>query len=421
MHNQNDKRTAAVRRAAVFRVRPGGDGMPLFDFREFLRLSSVLNYNLSAASLNRYNVLQFIIEDKKLSSDPGSDREQKGIVMEALNYLFTAYSDKRRRLGPMAVLHPLRAAALFTRSRKKIDLLTLLTVLFHDILEDINSRDYETQRWRAMENQLYDILQRLPLQDETALIARLTALSRRPQETYYEYIGRLLESTEPVAVLVQTKLADRLDNTLDMRIDLQDPLGEIDFFQVIFEVLFVNNYPGYRPRPERPPTAVLNGARRLFQLFKNAVLLSLIRQMADIRNSRPARQLFVALADASLQEAQRTLLHLLGRRYQNVANQRALLVEAMEYCYAGRTDLVTEPDRRWMLDGLFSSYFGHGDARVRDQQLDRLYQDKPLMIEASVAFIVIFCSFLNNRHYYVKGISASGISPKMQPPPRKPH
>lgn len=386
--------------------------MPLFDFREFLRLSSVLNYNLSAASLNRYNVLQFIIEDKRLSRDMDRDREQKGILMEALNYLFAAYSEKRRRLGPMAVLHPLRAAALFTRSREKIDLLTLLTVLFHDILEDISSRDYESQRWRSMERQLYDIFQRLSPQNEEALIARLTALTRRPQETYYAYIGRLLESAEPTAVLVQTKLADRLDNTLDMRIDLQDPLGDVDFFEMIFQVLFVNNYPGYRPRSERPPTAVLNGARRLFQLFKNAVLLSLIRQMADIGNSRPARQLFISLADASLQEAQRTLLHLLGRRFQQISQQRALLMEAMEYCYSGRTDLVTDPNSRWMLDGLFSSYFGFGDGRLRDQKLDRLYQNKPLMIEASVAFIAIFFSFLNNRDYYVKGISASGITPK---------
>jgi len=386
--------------------------MPLFDFREFLRLSSVLNYNLSAASLNRYNVLQFIVEDKALSGDEAADREQKGVVMQALNYLFAAYSEKRRRLGPMAVLHPLRAAALFTRARKKIDLLSLLTVLFHDVLEDIDLRDYETQRWRNMESQLYDIFARIAPRDEEALIARLTALTRRPQESYYAYIGRLLESSEPIAVLVQTKLADRLDNTLDMRIDLRDPLGEVDFFEMIFQVLFVNNYSGYRPHTERPPTAILNGARRLFQLFKNAVLLSLIRQMADIRKSRPARQLFTALADASLQEAQRTLLHLLGRRFQDVSDQRALLMDAMEYCYGGRTDLVTEPGSRFMLDGLFASYFGHAASRIRDQQLDRLYQNKPLMIEASIAFIVIFFSFQNDRRYYVKGISASGITPK---------
>ena len=31
-----------------------------------------------------------------------------------------------------------------------------------------------------------------------------------------------------------------------------------------------------------PPSAALSGARRLYQLFKNAVLLSLIRQKHDV-------------------------------------------------------------------------------------------------------------------------------------------
>ena len=80
--------------------------MPLFDLTEFYKLSSALNYNLSAASLNRYNVLMYIIDDKRLDADENNDREQKGILMEALGYLFNAYSQKRRRLGPMAVCAP---------------------------------------------------------------------------------------------------------------------------------------------------------------------------------------------------------------------------------------------------------------------------------------------------------------------------
>ena len=40
--------------------------MSLYDLTEFLKLSSVLNYNLSAASLNRYNLLLFILGDKPL-------------------------------------------------------------------------------------------------------------------------------------------------------------------------------------------------------------------------------------------------------------------------------------------------------------------------------------------------------------------
>lgn len=386
--------------------------MPFYEFKEFLKLSSVLNYNLSAASLNRYNILLFILGEKKLDRDDRIDREHKSIVMASLNYLFSAYSQKRRRLGPLAVLHPLRAAALFARTREELNLASLLAALFHDILEDINSNDFDPPKWKKMEQQLYSLMERLSAEDEAELIQRLQYLTRLQSESYYQYIGRLLENSENAPELVQIKLADRLDNTLDMRIDLQDPLGEIDFFQAIFQVLFVNNYRGYHPKAEHPPTAVMNGARRLYQLFKNAVLLSLIRQMFDISADPVSQILFEALADASLLEAQRTLIHLQGYHFKDLSDQRALLLEAMNYCYSGRTDLVTEPNNKRMLDGLFSSYFGQPSKKIRDQQLDRLYQNKPLMIETSLAFIVIFLSFLNDSDYYVKGVSAAGIYPE---------
>ena len=386
--------------------------MQVYDFKEFLKLSSVLNYNLSAASLSRYNVLLFIIGNKHLDADEHLDREKKGIVMEALSYLFNAYSEKRRRLGPLAVLHPLRAAALFTRSRDDLNLVSLLLALFHDILEDIKPSDFAPSRWRSMEEEMTGILDKLGDTEETALIDSLGYLTRHEEETYYEYIGRLLKNAAFWPDLVQIKLADRLDNTLDMRIELQDPLEGVDFFQAIFQVLFVNNYPGYRPKIEHPTSAVMNGARRLYQLFKNAVILSLIRQMQETCKHETCHTLFEALADASLLEAQRTLIHLLGYHLKDLSKQRKLLLETMEYCYGGRTELVTEPDTSWMLDGLFSTYFGQNSSTIRNPQLDKLYQNKSLMVEASLAFIVIFLSFLNDEDYYVKGIRTSGIHPE---------
>ena len=385
--------------------------MALYDFTEFLKLSSVLNYNLSAASLNRYNVLLFIMGDKRLDTDSQKDREQKGIVMESLNYLFQAYSEKRRRLGPMAVLHPLRTAAIFSRSMESITLVQLLTALFHDILEDIDPVDFDTVKWREMEIQLHDLLQRLGEKAEQKLVDRLRCLTRLKTESYYRYIGRLLDNTDRLPELVQVKLADRLDNTLDMRVALQDPIGDIDFFQSVFQLLFVNNYKGHVPRTEYPPAIALNGARRLYQLFKNAVLMSLIRQKMDICADTVSCTLFDALSDASLAEAQRTLIHLLDYHVRDLTKQRQLVLEAMDYCYGGRIDMVTEPDGSRMLDGLFSTYFAHTQKDIRDRELDRLYQDKQLMIEASMAFIVIFLSFLNAPEFFVKGISARGISP----------
>jgi hypothetical protein len=385
--------------------------MPLFDLTEFFKLSSALNYNLSAASLNRYNVLMYIIGNKRLDADEKKDREQKSILMEALGYLFRVYSQKRRRLGPMAVLHPLRAAALFTRSRDSLNLVDLLSLLFHDILEDIKPGDYEFQQWKSTEDQLYRLLGRMENEDESRLVTRLMSLTRVENESYYQYIGRLLDNTQNFPEIVQIKLSDRLDNTLDMRIDLEDPLARIDFFETVFQIMFVNNYPGYKPKMEHAPATAINGARRLYQLFKNAVLLSLIRQHVPATDRREVRILFDALSEAGLKEAQRTLIHLISYHVKDLHTLRSLVLEAMQYCYSGRSDLVTMPDGSQLLDGLFSTYFGNTAKKSRHQQLDILYHNKPLMLEVSVAFIVIFLSFLNDQNFYIRGISAEGIEP----------
>jgi len=385
--------------------------MPLFDLTEFFKLSSALNYNLSAASLNRYNVLMYIIGDKRLDADEKKDREQKSILMEALGYLFRVYSQKRRRLGPMAVLHPLRAAALFTRSRDSLNLVDLLSLLFHDILEDIKPGDYEFQQWKSTEDQLYRLLGRMENEDESRLVTRLMSLTRVENESYYQYIGRLLDNTQNFPEIVQIKLADRLDNTLDMRIDLEDPLAGVDFFETVFQIMFVNNFPGYKPKMEHAPATAINGARRLYQLFKNAVLLSLIRQQVPATGRREVRILFDALSEAGLKEAQRTLIHLISYHVKDLHTLRSLVLEAMQYCYSGRSELVTMPDGSQLLDGLFSTYFGNTAKKSRHQQLDILYHNKPLMLEVSVAFIVIFLSFLNDQNFYIRGISAEGIEP----------
>ena len=73
---------------------------------------------------------------------------------------------------------------------------------------------------------------------------------------------------------------------------------------------------------------------------------------------------------------------------------------------------MTKPDGHQLLDGLFSTYFGHKSSQERRKQLDILYQNKNLMLESAVAFIVIFLSFLNDEKFYIQGISAEGIEPR---------
>ena len=292
-----------------------------------------------------------------------------------------------------------------------MNLVDLLTLLFHDILEDIKPVDYDLQQWKSMEDQLYRLLGRMENENESRLVTRLMSLTRLENESYYQYIGRLLDNTQNFPEIVQIKLADRLDNTLDMRIDLEDPLARIDFFETVFQIMFVNNFPGYKPKMEHAPATAINGARRLYQLFKNAVLLSLIRQHVPATGRREVRILFDALSEAGLKEAQRILIHLISYHINDLHTLRSLVLEAMQYCYSGRSDLVTMPDGSQLLDGLFSTYFGNKTKKSRHQQLDILYQNKPLMLETSVAFIVIFLSFLNEENFYIRGICAEGIEP----------
>jgi len=301
----------------------------LFNLTEFLRLSAVLNYTLSARTLSRSSLLKYILGEGSLEAEGRSLPETEKIASEALDYLTGVYSEKRRQLGPLAVLHPLRAAALLARSPGPLRLLDLLTILFHDVLEDIIPLEYPNTRWREMESRFSGILEAVGPEEEPALQRRLVALTRVKKETYYEYVGRLLQEADATPELVAVKLADRLDNTMDMRIDLQDPLEGIDFFQCIFQLLFVNNYPGYLPQAEHPPSAGINGAQRLFQLFKNAVLLSMIRQRTSLQCSESADALFEAVAQASLKEAERTSMHLLGYTAAGqlmIAGRRRLLL-----------------------------------------------------------------------------------------------
>ena len=109
--------------------------------------------------------------------------------------------------------------------------------------------------------------------------------------------------------------------------------------------------------------------------------------------------------------AQRTLSHLMGYHLKDLSVQRELVLQTMEYCYSGRSNLVTKPDGNQLLDGLFSTYFAHTSKKILNKKLDTLYQDKPLMMQAAMAFIVIFLSFLNDSKYYIQGISSEGIAP----------
>jgi hypothetical protein len=282
----------------------------------------------------------------------------------------------------------------------------------HDKLEDLTPAEIGPETYHQSEAEFRDMLRRIDPTDQWYLMERLDWLTRRPGDTYFHYMGRLLKQAEMTRELIRVKLADRLDNTLDTRIEIEDPMHGVDFFETVFKLLFVPGYHGYDPEFPHPARSPVNGAQRLYQLFKNAVVLSLIRQRGSVVDDLSASWLFAALATASMKEAERIVLHILGYHAPEVSEQRRLLLETMEYAQSGGLGRVTFPSELRSLDGLFLSSFENTGPASRDDNLVRLGQNRPLMLQAALAFIVICLSFLNDPNYYIADVSENGIHPR---------
>jgi hypothetical protein len=378
--------------------------MKLHDLNDFLRLSAALHLQLSAQGVGWDNILQ-IVSNRQPLSHPG----EQETLLHVLAYLDHAYVHRRRRIGPPAILHPLRATALLTDATGQPRLLDMLTELLHDKYEDITPEALGQERYLQVELEFRSLLREIDPTDEWYLMERLDHLTLKKKESYYQYVGRLLDSAHQTRELVRTKLADRLDNTLDLHIDVEDSLEGADFFRVMFQVLFPPSGLGYSPGPRHHISSPLNGAQRLYQLFKNAILLSLIREKRAAPDDPAARRLFESLALASMHEAQRIALHVMGYHLAGVDGQRALLMEVQRYAQEGGMTHTTAPSGEHPLDGLFTMRFDYADSTVRDRHLDELYRDKGLMLQAAVGFVVIFLNFVHSPEYWVHGISDHGI------------
>jgi len=380
--------------------------MIFYNLNDFLPLSAVLNYQLSAKTIDWNNVLTIILGERIIPS------QDKQVVIEVFKYLNNVYGQRKRQLGPRLILHPLRSTALLARVTENPSLVELMTVLLHDNFEDIKPKNILIANWRKIDSKFESLLKNISQVDNWYLMERLDWLTKEPDVSYHQYIGRLLDNSCKTPEVVRVKLADRLDNTLDMRIEIEDPLQDVDFFEVAFQMMFSTIYSGYKPKLPHPPPAVLNGAQRLYQLFKNTILLSLVRQKKSAENDPPALKIFNHLAIASMREAQRTALHIFGYHEQSIKKIRQLMIETMDYVQSGGIESITSPGAGALLDGLFISIFDSPNKKIRLEKLAELYKDKPLMIEAAIAFIVIFLSFQNDPEYYVKGISPEGIKPE---------
>lgn len=380
--------------------------MDHYGLDEFLKISALLNYQLSAKRPNWNNITSILLEGRPIAS------RDETVLLHVLDYLGKIYGKTKRALGPLSVLHPLRATALLSHASREVDLLDVMTCLLHDNFEDFNPDKFKNSNWIKLDKQFRSFLSEMPEGRQKCLMERLQWLTKEPAETYNHYIGHLLDQACNAPEVIRVKLADRLDNTFDMRIDLQDPLQGVDFFEIIFKTIFTNIYKGYRPERLHQTTLILNGAERLYQLFKNIVLMSLIRQRRAAETDSISQALLKALAKASMEEAQRITLHIFGYHEKSVATLQEVLRETLAYAQSGGLEEVTPPKNGHRLDGLFMSVFDQPKRVDRRKRLSALYKDKTLMIEVAISFVIIFLNFLNDAHYFVHGIRAEGIRPE---------
>ncbi len=387
-------------------MQTAADSSALSDLGEFRRLSAALSYMLTAAEGSAQHLLEMILADRSLPKREGLE------IVELIDYVLHAWAHSRRRLGPAAALHPLRATALLVKVLPRPRKVDLVVMLLHDKVEDVTSEKVPEEDWKALETRFRRIRRKVDPEDAWRLDTRLQALSRLDrEESYCSYLGRLMECGRTFPDVIRAKLADRLDNTLDFSIDFHDPLDGRNFFEQVFESLYVPNWPGPKaPRGGRP-TPLRELSWRLYSLYKNVVLVSLLRSERPVPRDAASSVLMDGLVNASLKEAQRVGIELLLHHRRALRCERTLLLDAMQYCNSVSAVQVTTPQAGHVLDGLLVRTFDAPDPEVRVRRLVALSEDRRLLFEGAVTFLSLFCAFRNSPTFRVKGIGPEGVRP----------
>ena len=366
-----------------------------------LTLSATINWHLSARKIDLRALLRVILGSAKVAD--------QAPLLEALNYLQQAYGDRRRKNGPAAVLHCLRVAAMLARVMPAPTTLDLLGGLLHDKEEDLTREELGEAEWGRLQAEFTRVLDKIDSNHRWFLGERIALLWRQSGQSYYEYLGVVLSKVRTMPDLLRCKLADRLDNTMDIAVQ-RTPTEQNAFFELAFGMMFL---PGYRP-PQTDGTIVPDVEAcvlLLSQLFKNVVLMSMLREQRLDRLDETTARLFRALAASSSEQAQWAVAALLSSPALDWKSRRALLCEMMDYCAGGGMEAICSKDKGGLLDGSFLEHFSHPDDRIRKQQIQGLYADQPQFIRLLVLYIGMFTSFLTDSGYYLRGIDRSGLHP----------
>jgi hypothetical protein len=366
-----------------------------------LALSATINWHLAARKIDLGALLRVILGPARVAD--------RAPLLETLSYLRCAYGERRRKSGPAAVLHCLRTAAMLARIMPEPGMLDLLGALLHDKEEDLTREELGAAEWSHAQAEFARVLAKIDADHRWFLGERIALLRRRDDQTYYQYLGHVLGKSSEMPDLLHCKLADRLDNTMDIAVQ-RPPTDQHDFFETAFGVLFL---PNYQMRPQDADSAPDSEACVLLisQLFKNVVLMSMLREkrldsLDDVTNT-----LFAALAAVGRAQAEWGAVALLTSAIASRQERRQLVLEIMEYCAAGGIAAVTRKERGGLLDGSFLEHFAEPDDKVRKRRLETVYGNKPVFIRLLIMFIGIFTIFTTDPTYYLRGVDSDGLHP----------
>lgn len=325
----------------------------LLNLQQHLTLSAKVNYLLASREPQHAEILSHILGGTEVF---GSEEA----VVDGIAFLGFAYQNRNRRMGPLAVLHPMRTAHILALAAEQPSDLDLLSAFFHDYYEDIHVPECGTDTLRELDSRMAHLSRHFSAEQKEQLEYRIRTLTKHKEEQYHEYLGRLMEEARFCAEIIWVKLADRLDNTFDMRV-VEDNSPE-NFFRELFDILFLRPEVKSYERPKRSASRpMMDEAHRLFQMFKNVVFLSLVRRSELDQVNFPAQRLFQALTQASIHESGRILMNIFSYDIVDVKRQRELIFEVINYSQEGGLNRITPARRGHRLDGLFQERFDHAE------------------------------------------------------------
>lgn len=264
----------------------------LITVEHFTNLSAEINYQLSASERDDEEALLALI------LGPARFNDIRPLLL-AIKTIRLGYGQKRRKIGPLAVLHPLRTAALISRTMVNPGMHDILLGLLHDKEEDLPLSDVERDLRKEYKKTYKELQDYLGVAKGERLQRLVDVLTRESKLGYFEYLVRLSAVAKEMPELLHVKLADRLDNTLDNHIG-RPGVMHYNFFRTIFDLLFVPVYQGVNIRRYHALPEAREGSTLLSQLFKNAVFLSILRHEDLDKIDSTTQRLFDAVAISSI-------------------------------------------------------------------------------------------------------------------------